>query len=197
MLDGRRKNMRSILVCALALAGLAKADQLYHTWADYVYYGTLTVLNPDGSLNSTLNIVTSDGADFTGLPSDYAAFEQGVLPQFQSDIQDSYANLPSWLFTGLASLEDSNGFGFPPLITMPGIPPDPAAVSFDNQLANIGGPYTTLSDTGFQMPPFSQAYCDYVNTIIPGACTGPADGGFEFTYQVGGFSGPGDWPDSC
>jgi len=62
------------------------------------------------------------------------------------------------------------------------------AIAFNADLAAVGGPYTTISDTGFQTQPFSQADCNYVNSIISGACTGPPPPGvsqYEFTYQLG------------
>jgi len=160
-----------------------------------VDYGTLTLLAPNGSFLSTTNIVTAETGltifDTTppGVPAAYVASLSTLIGQLQADPQSTFAGFPSWLFTGLTNLEDANGFG---LVTDPSAvlngPSDPIAIAFNADLAAVGGQYTTISDTGFQTQPFSQAACDYDNSVIAGACTGPPPPGtsqYSFTYQLG------------
>jgi hypothetical protein len=73
---------------------------------------------------------------------------------------------------------------------------DPAVVAFEAQLANVGGPFITTSDTGFQTQPFSLAYCEYVNALlgittpcVPGP---PGTSQYEFTYQLGPYLNSGN-----
>jgi hypothetical protein len=55
----------------------------------------------------------------------------------------------------------------------------------------VGGPFTTLSDTGFLAPLTTAAYCTYIDSLIPGApCTpqtvpSPTGDSYTFTYQIG------------
>jgi hypothetical protein len=167
----------------------------------YVYYGTLTVLAPNGTLDSSTNVVTAEtglalfATTPPGVPSSFVDLFPGLVGQLESDPQSAFAEFSSYLYTGLANLADANGFGFVPDPSAPlNEPPDPAVVSFDQQLANVGGPYTTVSDTGFETQPFSPADCAYANTLIPGSCTGPAPGAsqYEFTYELGPDSIDGD-----
>ena len=160
-----------------------------------VDYGTLTLLSSTGSLISTTNIVTAEDIlspfDTTppGVPAAFVALFPGLVTQLQADPQSTYADFPSFLFTGLTSLADSNGFGLPgDPSTVLNSPADPMAAAFDAQLADVGGPYVTLSDTGYQTQPFSQAGCDYENSFFPSppACTGPTLGSeYTFTYVLG------------
>lgn len=158
-----------------------------------VDYGTLTLLAPDGSFLSTTGIVTAetDRVPFDtvppGIPASFLALYPSLVGQLQSDPQSTFANFPAFLFTGLTNLEDANGIGsVPDPSAIQNEPPDPIAVAFNAQLSNVGGPFVTLSDTGYQTQPFSQAACDYANSIFQGACSGPVPGSqYIFTYQLG------------
>ena len=181
-------------VAAILLSLPARADQcgssscFFNSNVVDVYYGTFTLLSPTGAVLSTENVVTAQ-TDLSLLNIDPATpqpivaegLDANVLSQFQSDIQSSFASLPSFLFTGLASLEDANGFG-----SDVNADPTSAVTSFDDQLASFAGSAGTVSDTGFQAPLISQAYCDYLNSLAPGLCAGSPPGDpYSFTYQVG------------
>jgi hypothetical protein len=75
-------------------------------------------------------------------------------------------------------------------------PPDPAAVACESQLANVGGPYITTSDTGFQTQPFSLADCGYNNALLgvtsPCVLGLPGTSQYEFTYQLGPYLNSGN-----
>jgi hypothetical protein len=161
----------------------------------YVYFGSLTLLAPDGSFLSTTNLETAStgvAPDFfsttTSLPTPAAFLSlfPGLVSQLQSDPQSGFAGFQPWFFTDLTNLENAHGFGEN---TDNNPFPDPATTDYNSQLANVGGPYATISDTGFQQLPFSQADCDYINSMIPGACTPPAPGqtgnDYVFTYVLG------------
>jgi hypothetical protein len=193
-----------LAAAALSFPNSAKADLCSVTFTPsptcffksdvvYLYYGTLTVLAPDGSVASTSNIVTAETGlslfDTTppSIPPSLLDLYPGLVGQLESDPQSGFADFTAYLYTGLTDLEDANGFGF---VQDPGAvlfsPQDPAAASFDDQLADVGGGYTTLSDTGFQTQPFSAADCAYENSFFPGACTGPTPfSQYTFTYEVG------------
>lgn len=198
---------QTVSVATLALATILGADQakadacasftsqgptcFYNTDVVYIYFGTLTLLAPDGSLLSTTNVETASTgltATFTSTtttlptPPVFLTLFPGLLSQLESDPQSTFADFQSWFFTDLTNLENAHGFGQ----NADSNPfPDPATTDYDAELANVGGPYTTISDTGFQQLPFSQAECDYVNSFIPGACTGPPVAGYTFTYALG------------
>jgi hypothetical protein len=172
---------------ALSFPKTAQADSFFSSNIINVDYGTLTVLNPDGSVNSTTNIVTADSEILpvpgVGIPASYLALIDGLVSQLESDPQSFYAGFPSFLYSGLSNLEDANGFGSVESL------PDPAMAAFNQQLTEVGGPYTVVSDTGFQTQPYSQAFCEYQNTI-PGFPVGPCpatglDDPYSFTYQIG------------
>jgi hypothetical protein len=177
------------------LAGPSAPNCFTSTDVVYLYYGNLTVLAPNGTLDSTTNIVTAEtglgqfGTTPPGVPAAVVDLFPGLVGQLESDPQSTFADFPSYLYPGLTNLADTNGFGFvqdPSALLFS--PQDPAAASFDQQLANVSGPYTTISDTGYQTQPFSAADCAYVNSFIPGACTGPTPGGgsqYVFTYLLG------------
>lgn len=216
------KLKRTIQLALLAaacgtFAGLAKADTcpalggggptcFYGTDVVYLYYGTLTLESPTGAVLSTTNVETAE----TGLgdlfnsnsqtmssPAGLIAQFPSLVPQMQSDPQTTYANIPSWALSNLVNLADADGLGF--VQSGPfNQPPDPAVVSFDTQLANVGGPYVTLSDTGFVAPLTSAAFCTYIDAIIPGApCTpqttpSPVGDDYAFTYELGPYTSSGD-----
>lgn len=195
-------SLATLAVAAIMGAYQAKADScptnitlgptcFYSTDVVNLYFGTLTLLAPDGSPLSTTNLETAStdvAPDFfsstTSLPAPAAflALFPGLVSQLQSDPQSGFANFPAWLFTGLTNLENAGGFG--ESIDASTFP-DPAATDYNADLANVGGPYTTVSDTGFQPLPFSQAECDYVNSFVPGACPGPPNTDYTFSYQLG------------
>jgi hypothetical protein len=171
----------------------------------YLYYGTLTLLAPDGTLLSTSDLETAETglSAFTNstnqslpIPSDFIALYPSLVGQMQSDPQVQLSTIPSWAISNITNLADGNGLGFVQDPTAPfNSPPDPAVVSFENQLANVGGPYTTLSDTGFLAPPTTAAYCDYFNSVlspillgetcVPQTVPSPTGNFYEFTYQLG------------
>src|SRR5580692_6134165 len=131
-----------LTAAALSFPNSAKADALcsvtftpsptcfFKSDVVYLYYGTLTVLAPDGSVASTSNIVTAETGlslfDTTppGVPPSFIDLYPGLVGQLESDPQSGYADLPSYLYTGLTGLEDANGFGFVQ---------DPSAVVFSPQ----------------------------------------------------------------
>jgi hypothetical protein len=171
----------------------------------YLYYGTLTLLSPDGTLISTTNLETAEtglGDLFNSVntqvpnPAGEIALFPTLVPQLQSDPQSTFANLPSWALTNLDNLADANGFGFVQDPTAPlNEPPDPAVVAFETQLANVGGPFTTISDTGFGTQPFSLADCEYdesfLHVTLPCVPT-PGVSQYEFTYQLGPYLNDGN-----
>jgi hypothetical protein len=171
----------------------------------YLYYGTLTLLAPDGSLLSTTDLETAEtglggfsneDGQSTPTPAAFVSLFPSLVGQMQSDPQVQLSTIPSWAISNIANLGDSNGLGFVQDPTAPlNSPSDPAVASFENQLANVGGPYTTLSDTGFLLPPTTAAYCDYFNTVLspvllgetctPQTVPSPTTSFYEFTYQLG------------
>lgn len=205
-----------LAAAVLAFSGQAKADPCNifgfgtptcFTSSDvvYLYYGTLTVLAPDGSLLSTSDLETAEtglggfhnqDGQTTPTPADFVAQFPSVVGQMQADPQVQLSTIPSWAISNIPNLADANGLGFVQDPTAPlNTPPDPAVVSFENQLADVGGPYTTLSDTGFLLPPTTSAYCDYFNAVLapffPGEVCTPqtvpssTTSFYEFTYQIG------------
>jgi len=189
------------LFIATALLSLpARADQcgftgpgssacFYNTNVVDVYYGTFTLLSPTGATLATENVVTAetglallDTDPPSGQPIGPEGLDASLLSQFEGDIQDSFADLPSFLFTGLTGLEDANGFG-----SDANADPGGAETSFDQQLALFAGGAGTVSDTGFQQPLISQAYCDFLNSLGLSMCGGltPGVDTYAFTYQVG------------
>jgi hypothetical protein len=199
-----------LAAASVAFSGLAKADTCSpifgtggptcFTGTDvvYLYYGTLTLLAPDGTLISTTNVETAEtglGNLFNSVntqvasPAGLVALFPTLVPQLESDPQTSFANLPSWALTNLDNLANANGFGFVQNPSAPlNEPPDPAVVAFETQLGNVGGPFTTISDTGFQTQPFSLADCEYnesfLHVTLPCVPT-PGVSQYEFTYQLG------------
>ena len=136
-------------------------------------------------MNNSTGLVVSS-------PPGLIALFSTIGPQIQSDPQSTFANLPPWAISNLVNLADANGFGYVQDLSAPfNQPPDPAVVAFNTQLANVGGPFTTLSATGFLAPLTVAAYCTYIDALIPGAlCTpqtvpSPAGDSYEFTYQIG------------
>ncbi len=143
------------------------------------------------------------------LPSDPVAAEDGsgaaeapddnLLTQMQLDpaIAAAFANIPSWVFTGLGGLEDTNGFGFVVSAATEGLtPPDPAVEAFQAQLAaNVGGPFVTTLDPGFFAPLTTQAYCNFEAIQYPGLPCGPVQtvpattDGYAFSYTLDYLSG--------
>jgi hypothetical protein len=219
----RQTNLRQTIErAALAAAfitfsGLAKADTcspIFGTGGPtcftgtnvvYLYYGTLTLLSPNGTLISTTNVETAEtglGDLFNSVntqvpnPAGEIALFPTLVPQLESDPQTSFANLPSWALTNLDNLADGNGFGFVQNPSAPlNEPPEPAVVAFQTQLANVGGPFTTISDTGFETQPFSLAACEYneslLHVTLPCVPT-PGVSQYEFTYQLGPYLNDGD-----
>jgi hypothetical protein len=214
----RRANWLAVLAAAfVTVSGVAKADTcsgigstgptcFFSNGVVYLYYGTLTLDAPNGTLISTTNIETAEGglADFSSStilnappPPGFVSLFPSLVPQLESDPQTSFANIPSWALSNLVNLADANGFGFvPDPSAFLNEPPDPAVVSFESQLANVGGPFITTSDTGFQTQPFSLAACEYVNALlgittpcVPGP---PETGQYEFTYQLGPYLNSGN-----
>jgi hypothetical protein len=195
-------SLASLVLAAATFSRPAKADSctsftsqgptcFFDNDVVYVYFGTLTLLAPDGSLLSTTNLETAStglGPTFTSTtttlptPPAFLTLFPGLVSQVQSDPQSGFAGFQPWFFTDLTNLENAHGFGEN---TDSNPFPDPATTDYDAELANVGGPYTTISDTGFQQLPFSQAECDYTNSFIPGACTGPPVAGYTFTYALG------------
>ncbi len=169
-----------------------------------VFYGVDTVLSPKGAVVSVSDVETAEtglGSFGVGVstPAGYIAEFPSLVSQIESDPQSTYANLPSWVLTTLGALGDSNGFGYAsngvavdPTIadfyTQPGV------TAFESQLAaNAGGPFVTVANTGFFVPPTPAAYCVYLQSMIPGAAcqaqTPPTTFDyFEFTYQLGPYS---------
>jgi hypothetical protein len=164
-----------------------------------LYYGTLTLDAPNGSLISTTNIETAatNLGDFGNSlnqflppPAAFVALFPTLVGQLQSDPQTTFANIPSWALSGLTNLADANGFG---LVGPNGNPLDltyPGLVAFDAQLANVGGPYVTTSDTGFLAPPTTVAFCEYLSSVDPFAPCTPQTvpttfDDYAFTYQLG------------
>lgn len=205
-----------LVAAALAFSGLAKADPcnvfgqggptcFVGTDVVYLYYGTLTLLNPDGSLLSTTDLETAETglggfSNSTGqtqsTPAGFVSLFPSLVGQLQSDPQVQLSTIPSWAISNITNLADSNGFGFVQDPTAPlNSPSDPAVASFENQLANVGGPYTTLSDTGFLLPPATAAYCAYFNAVLsplllgetctPQTVPSATMSFYEFTYQLG------------
>ena len=117
-------------------------------------------------MNNSTGLVVSS-------PPGLIALFSTIGPQIQSDPQSTFANLPPWAISNLVNLADANGFGSVQDLSTPfNQPPDPAVVAFNTQLANVGGPFTTLSATGFLAPLTVAAYCTYIDALIPGAlCT--------------------------
>jgi hypothetical protein len=204
--------LAALAAATLSFSGLAKADTCsplglvgptcyFGTDTVYLYYGTLTLESPNGTVLSTTNVETAETSlgnqnnstgDVVPSPAGLIALFPTIVPQIQSDPQSTFANLPAWAITNLVNLADANGFGFVQDLSAPfNQPPDPAVVAFNTQLANVGGPYTTLSDTGFLAPLTVAAYCTYIDALIPGApCTpqtvpSPTGDGYIFTYQIG------------
>jgi hypothetical protein len=205
-----------LAVAALTFSGQAKADPcnflgfgsptcFVGSDVVYLYYGSLTVLAPDGSLLSTSDLETAEtglggfanqDGQTTPTPADFVALFPSLVGQMQSDPQVQLSTIPAWAISNITNLADANGLGYVQDPTAPlNTPPDPAVVAFENQLANVGGPYTTLSDTGFLLPPTTAAYCDYFNTVLapflPGETCVPqtvpsaTTSFYEFTYQLG------------
>jgi hypothetical protein len=204
--------LAALAAASLSFPGLAKAGTcspfgfpgptcFFGTDVVYLYYGTLTLESPNGTVLSTTNIETAEtslgtlynttGQTVSSPPGLIAQFPT-IVPQIQNDPQSTFANLPSWAITNLVNLADANGLGFVQDVSAPfNQPPDPAVVAFNTQLADVGGPYTTVSDTGFLAPLTVAAYCTYINDLIPGSpCTpqtvpSPTGDSYIFTYQVG------------
>ena len=152
------------LTLSLLAAGVgltpARATDYLSSGVVNVDYGVETVLNQHGALVSTYDVETAK-TETVQLPSSLITTEfPGLLTQLLSDPQTTFANILSWVFTGLTGVEDASGFG---INNNAVIQPDPAVVAFDAQLAaNVGGPFITTADTGFLVPPTPQAYCDYL-----------------------------------
>jgi hypothetical protein len=205
-----------LAAAALIFSGPAKADSCGFTGLGpptcfvtsdvvYLYYGTLTLLAPDGSLISTTDLETAETGlgNFTNAqnqtvttPPSFIATFPSLVEQMQSDPQIMLSDIPPWAISNLSNLADTNGLGFVQDPTAPlNTPPDPAVVAFDNQLADVGGPYTTLSDTGFLEPLTTAAYCTYFNAVlapffpgevcVPQTVASPSGDFYEFTYQLG------------
>ena len=202
--------LAALAAVSVAFPSLAKADTcssitdtgptcFYSNYVVYLYYGALTLDAPNGTLISTTNIETAESglADFHSstildapAPPGFVDLFPTLVPQLQSDPQTTFANIPSWALTNLTNLADANGFGF---VQDPSAflnePPDPAVVSFESQLANVGGPFVTTSDTGFQTQPFSLAECEYTNqqlgVTLPCVPRPPGSSQYVFTYQLG------------
>jgi len=207
--------MAALAAAILTFSGQAKADPcnslgmgglncFVATDVVNVYYGTLTLLAPDGSLLSTTDLETaeSDLGGFSNssqqpapIPSAFVASFPSLVGQLQGDTQVQLSTIPAWAISNLTNLADANGFGFVTDLSAPlNQPPDPAVVAFESQLANVGGPYTTLSDTGFLAPPTTAAYCDYFNStfgsLLPGDVCVPQTAPtttteYSFNYQLG------------
>lgn len=203
--------MAILAAAGITFAGQAKADTcpivattapptcFYASGIVNLYYGTLTLDAPDGSLISTTNVETAatNLGDFENSlnqflppPASFIALFSTLEGQLQSDPQTTFANIPSWVFSGLTNLADANGFG---LVGPNGNPLDPTApglVAFDTQLANVGGPYVTTSDTGFLAPPTTVAFCQYLYSLNPVFPCTPQTvpttyDDYAFTYQLG------------
>jgi hypothetical protein len=204
--------LAALAAASISFPGLANADTcsplgllgptcFFGTDVVYLYYGTLTLESPTGAVLSTTNVETAETSlgnlnNSTGQvvssPPGLIALFPTIVPQIQSDPQSTFANLPSWAISNLVNLADGNGFGLVQDLSAPfNQPPDPAVVAFNTQLGNVGGPFTTLSDTGFLAPLTTAAYCTYIDALIPGApCTpqtvpSPTGDGYIFTYQIG------------
>ncbi|HEV8040899.1 MAG TPA: PEP-CTERM sorting domain-containing protein [Bryobacteraceae bacterium] len=203
-------SLAALAAVSVAFPSFAKADTcssitdtgptcFYSNYVVYLYYGALTLDAPNGTPISTTNLETVESglADFHSstvldapTPPGFVALFPTLVPQLQSDPQTTFANIPSWALTNLTNLADANGFGF---VQDPSAflnePPDPAVVSFESQLANVGGPFITTSDTGFQTQPFSLADCEYTNqqlgVTLPCLPGPPGSSQYVFTYQLG------------
>jgi PEP-CTERM motif len=181
------------LTVSLLAAGVgltpARATDYFETDVVNVDYGVETVLNPQGSVVATYDVETVE-SQTVQLPSGLIVAEfPGLVTQLLSDPQTSFGNIPSWVFTGLTSVEDANGFG---INNNALIFPDPAVAAFEAQLAaNVGGPFITTANPGFLVPPTPQAYCDYLGGLGFGflPCQGQTApvtyDYFAFTYQLG------------
>jgi hypothetical protein len=204
--------MAALAATAITFSGIAKADScsafgasgptcFYGSDVVNVYYGTLTLLAPDGSLISTTDVETAE-TDLGGFsnsenqvlptPASFVSTFPSLVGQLESDPQTTFADIPSWALSNLTNLADTNGFGLATDLSAPyNQPPDPAVVAFDTQLASVGLPYTTLSDTGLLAPLTTAAFCTYLDGLIPGyPCTpqtvpSPEGDAYAFTYQLG------------
>lgn len=179
--------MLSLLTVGVGLTPARATDYLKSDVVN-VDYGVETVLNPHGALVSTYNVLTAE-TETVQLPSSLITTEfPGLLTQLMSDPQTSatFANIPSWVFTGLTAVENANGFG---INNNAVIFPDPAVAAFGAQLAaNVGGPFITTADTGFLVAPNTQAFCNYLASFgIPCQVqTAPVTSdAYAFTYQLG------------
>src|SRR5271169_5763984 len=139
----------SLLAAGVGLTP-ARATDYLETDVVNVDYGVETVLNPHGSVVATYDVETVE-TQTVQLPSGLIVAEfPGLVTQLLSDPQTSFANIPSWVFTGLTGVEDANGFG---INNNALIFPDPAVAAFEAQLAaNVGGafhqPFITTADPG-------------------------------------------------
>jgi len=180
------------LILLSACFGLtpARATDYYQTVVVNVDYGVETVLNRNGAVVATYDLITADTDGTASLPTELImeAFP-GLIDQLKSDYQVTALDLPSFVLPGLTDLEDDNGFG---LFNNDSVVPNPAVTAFDAQLAaNAGGPFYITADTGFQIPLIveTEAYCSYVNNfgfgIICMPQTPPATTDeYELTYQL-------------
>ena len=188
------------LILLSACFGLtpARATDYYQTVVVNVDYGVETVLNRNGAVVATYDLITADTDGTASLPTELImeAFP-GLIDQLKSDYQVTALDLPSFVLPGLTDLEDDNGFG---LFNNDSVVPNPAVTAFDAQLAaNAGGPFYITADTGFQIPLIveTEDYCNYVNSfgfgIICMAQNPPATtSDYSLTYQLGPTSYGGD-----
>ncbi len=184
------------LALLLAAVGTSpvRAEVVSSTSVFGVYYGTLTVLAPGGTVVSTTNLETATGGGVpTGFPANwFVENDASLVVQFQSDPQSGFANIPTSVFTNLVNLEDATGFGSvstgvsAPSLGAPYPCCDPGQLAFNAQLAaGAGGPFTTISDTGFQPPAPSLAEEAYNCSFSPVFCTPGVPQPYEFTYLLG------------
>jgi hypothetical protein len=191
----RTAGLGSLLLLLAAIGATpVRAETLSSTTVFGIYYGTLTLLAPGGNVIAKTNLETATGG---GVPSQFpadwfAANDASLVAQFQSDPQSGFANIPAWVFSDLVNLEDATGFGtvstgvsVPPSLGAPYPCCDPGQLAFNAQLASdAGGPFTTISDTGFQAPPPSLAEEVYNCALLSVLCTGQPQS-YEFTYLIG------------
>jgi PEP-CTERM motif len=183
------------LILLSACFGLtpARATDYYQTDVVNVDYGVETVLNRNGAVVGTYDLITADTDGTASLPTGLITeVFPGLISQLMSDPQEMALDLPSFVLPGLTDLEDDNGFG---LFNNDSVVPNPAVTAFDAQLAaNAGGPFYITADTGFQIPLIVEtaAYCDFVNetnaalglpACVPQNPPATTDE-YELTYQL-------------
>ena len=143
------------LTLALMVAGVglapAKATDYFQSNVVNVDYGVETVLNRNGAVVATCDVITAETDGTASLPTGLIeAVFPGLITQIMNDSQLPFLDLPSFVLPGLAGLEDASGFG---INNNANSAPDPAVTAFDADLsANAGGPFYITADTRLPDP---------------------------------------------